>query len=52
MQNTVSTIGYEGSNIEDFVATLMIKNISVLIDIRDRPLSRKKGFLRTHWRMH
>lgn len=44
MQNIVNTIGYEGSNIEDFVATLMMKNISILIDIRDRPLSRKKGF--------
>lgn len=44
MQKNVYTIGYEGSSIEDFIATLISQKISVLIDIRDRPLSRKKGF--------
>lgn len=38
------TIGYEGSTIEDFVATLKLANVQVLIDIRDVPISRKRGF--------
>lgn len=44
MYKNVHTIGYEGSNIEDFVATLILAKISVLVDIRELPLSRKKGF--------
>ncbi len=44
MQKEVFTIGYEGSSLEDFLATLMLKDIEVLVDIRDVPLSRKKGF--------
>lgn len=38
------TIGYEGASIEDFVATLQAANVTRLIDIRELPLSRKKGF--------
>ncbi|KQK30635.1 hypothetical protein ARD30_04810 [Bosea thiooxidans] len=38
------TIGYEGSSIEDFLATLSIAGIDLVIDVRDVPLSRKKGF--------
>lgn len=38
------TIGYEGASIGDFVATLKAANIRRLIDIRELPLSRKKGF--------
>ncbi len=44
MQQNVHTIGYEGSSIEDFIATLLLAKISVLVDIRELPLSRKKGF--------
>lgn len=42
--STILTIGYEGSTIEDFVATLKLAAVEVLIDIRDVPLSRKRGF--------
>lgn len=42
--STVLTIGYEGATIEDFVATLKIADVQVLIDIRDVPVSRKRGF--------
>ena len=42
--STIHTIGYEGSTIEDFVATLKLHNVQVLIDIRDVPISRKPGF--------
>ena len=38
------TIGYEGSSIDEFVATLDRVGINLLIDVRDIPLSRKKGF--------
>ncbi len=38
------TIGYEGASIDDFVATLKAANVKNLIDVRELPLSRKKGF--------
>jgi len=41
---TLYTVGYEGCDIEDFVAFLKKNNISCIIDIRKNPVSRKKGF--------
>ncbi len=38
------TIGYEGASLEDFLATLKIVGVSQLVDIRDFPGSRRKGF--------
>jgi uncharacterized protein (DUF488 family) len=38
------TIGYEGAVIEDFIASLIAVGVEVLIDVRDIPLSRKRGF--------
>lgn len=38
------TIGYEGADIADFIATLQSSNVTTLIDVRELPLSRKKGF--------
>lgn len=38
------TIGYEGANIDDFIATLQASNVTTLVDVRELPLSRKKGF--------
>lgn len=38
------TIGYEGVNTERFVAELKRSGIKVLVDVREMPLSRKKGF--------
>ncbi|MCE6073732.1 DUF488 family protein [Agrobacterium vitis] len=40
----ISTIGYEGSDIDDFVAVLQHAGIDVLVDVRDLPASRKRGF--------
>jgi uncharacterized protein (DUF488 family) len=40
----MSTIGYEGSEIEDFISELKRTGIDLLVDVRDLPLSRKKGF--------
>ena len=42
--NTILTIGYEGAVIDDFIATLELVEVEVLIDIRDIPVSRKRGF--------
>jgi uncharacterized protein (DUF488 family) len=44
MKHTISTIGYEGSTIDAFVSALQRASIDVLIDVRDLPLSRKRGF--------
>jgi uncharacterized protein (DUF488 family) len=44
MQNKIYTIGYEGSTIDDFVRTLQVAGVERLIDIRELPISRRKGF--------
>ena len=41
---TVYTIGYEGSNADDFVATLQLVGVETLVDVRALPISRKPGF--------
>jgi len=38
------TIGYENENIQNFIYTLNYYKVDVLLDIRELPLSRKKGF--------
>jgi uncharacterized protein (DUF488 family) len=38
------TIGYEKARLADFVATLAAAGITTLIDVRDRPISRRPGF--------
>jgi uncharacterized protein (DUF488 family) len=40
----IYTIGYEGVTIEDFIATITKLGIAHIIDVRDVPASRKKGF--------
>ena len=46
MQNdyVLYTIGYEGRNINEFVGRLKEFGVTRLIDVREIPLSRKKGF--------
>ncbi|MDA8134495.1 MAG: DUF488 domain-containing protein [Desulfobacteraceae bacterium] len=44
---TIYTIGYEGLNEKIFMACLKRFKISFLADVRERPLSRKKGFSKT-----
>ncbi len=41
------TIGYEGSDIDRFLDTLEVMKIEVLADVREMPISRKKGFAKT-----
>ena len=47
-QNTaLFTIGYEGRNLEEFADRLKDFGVETLVDVRDIPLSRKKGFSKT-----
>src|SRR3990167_584374 len=41
---TLYTIGYEGRSIDDFVTILKNAGVTRLIDVREIPLSRKRGF--------
>jgi uncharacterized protein (DUF488 family) len=40
----VYTVGYEGRDVQAFVELLFAVGIDVLADVRDLPLSRKRGF--------
>ncbi|MBF0096252.1 MAG: DUF488 domain-containing protein [Magnetococcales bacterium] len=44
MDTVISTIGYEGASIDVFLETLTALRITLLIDVRDCPVSRKRGF--------
>lgn len=41
---TVFTIGYEGLDIDKFMVLLTEHGIDTIVDIRELPLSRKRGF--------
>lgn len=38
------TIGYEGASLTEFLATLKAAHVKLLLDVRELPLSRRKGF--------
>ncbi|MHB8473742.1 MAG: hypothetical protein ACYDC8_13035 [Gammaproteobacteria bacterium] len=38
------TIGYEGTALDDFMRTLKAAKIDGLLDVRELPMSRRKGF--------
>ena len=42
--NKLCTIGYEGANLSDFIETLKLLKVDVLLDVRELPMSRRKGF--------
>lgn len=42
--NKLFTIGYEGANLEDFIETLRLVEVDMLLDVRELPASRRKGF--------
>ena len=42
--NKIYTLGYEGANVVDFIATLKRAGISLLLDVRQLPQSRRPGF--------
>lgn len=41
------TIGYEGAALDDFMCALKAAKIDVLLDVRELPISRRKGFSKT-----
>jgi uncharacterized protein (DUF488 family) len=41
---TLYTIGYEKALLKDVVSTLAAARVATLIDVRDRPISRRPGF--------
>ena len=45
--NRLSTIGYEGSSLGDFLENLKLAGVDLLLDIRELPASRRKGFSKT-----
>ncbi|MDP2433066.1 MAG: DUF488 domain-containing protein [Pseudomonadota bacterium] len=46
------TFGYEGLDIEAFIARLKAAGIHSVVDVRELPLSRKKGFSKTGFCEH
>jgi uncharacterized protein (DUF488 family) len=47
MDTITYTIGYEGRQLADFIKLLVRERITHLVDIRELPLSRRKGFSKT-----
>ncbi len=43
----VVTIGYEGADFSDFLATLETLGVDTLLDVREIAMSRRKGFAKT-----
>ena len=41
---TLYTIGYEKALLKDVIATLAVAGVATLLDVRDRPISRRPGF--------
>lgn len=51
MANTaLYTFGYEGLTIEAFIERLQQARVQLIVDVRELPLSRKKGFSKTAFR--
>ncbi len=44
MQTSLFTFGYEGLSIDAFIARLKESRVKTIVDVRELPLSRKKGF--------
>ena len=44
MATTLFTIGYEGADLADFVATLQAASVPRVVDVRALAISRRKGF--------
>lgn len=47
MSGSILTIGYEGRTADEFVRILKAFQVEVLVDVRERPLSRKRGFAKS-----
>jgi uncharacterized protein (DUF488 family) len=45
--SALTTIGYEGASLPAFLATLKAAGVTLLLDIRELPISRRRGFSKT-----
>ena len=43
----IYTVGYEGLALEEFLLRLRRARVKTVVDVRDVPLSRKRGFSKT-----
>jgi uncharacterized protein (DUF488 family) len=43
-KHVVFTAGYEGRSLEEFIAALRHEGVTLLADVREAPISRKRGF--------
>jgi len=50
IQNRVFTTGYEGRDIDEFIQYLNEHNVQRIVDVREIPISRKKGFSKSKLR--
>lgn len=41
---SLATIGYEGAVLDDFIATLKLSSVRLVIDVRELAISRRRGF--------
>ena len=49
---TIYTIGYQGRSLDDVVAALVAAKIDVVVDIRSRPISRRREFSKNRLAAH
>ena len=52
MAQNLFTVGYEGQSVESFISTLKAHCVEYLLDVREIPLSRKRGFSKSALRDH
>jgi uncharacterized protein (DUF488 family) len=48
----IFTIGYEGASLADFLRRLQVAGVSILLDVRELPLSRRRGFSKSQLAEH
>jgi uncharacterized protein (DUF488 family) len=51
-QTTLYTLGYEGLDVEAFIGRLRVAGVQTVVDVRELPLSRKRGFSKTAFSEH
>ena len=43
----IYTVGYEGRSVDEFVSSLRANDVRLVVDVREAPISRKRGFAKT-----
>lgn len=52
MNPILCTIGYQGIRIQDFVASLAENNVYLLVDVREKPWSNRRDYIKTILKSH